>query len=89
MEVYERLDDLDADKALVRAGKILFGLGFSKSMQHNQVKNFSGEEYNEVLYSKSRPRETRIDVSVSVIRRMAYEDCIGSGAVPTPISAAA
>lgn len=43
MEVYERLDDLDADKALVRAGKILFGLGFSKQMQHTQVKNFSGK----------------------------------------------
>ena len=42
MEIYERLDDLDADKALVRAGKILFGLGFSKQMQHTAVKNFSG-----------------------------------------------
>ena len=42
MEIYERLDDLDADKALVRAGKILYGLGFSKQMQHTAVKNFSG-----------------------------------------------
>ncbi|KAF6029887.1 ABCF2 [Bugula neritina] len=42
MEIYERLDELEADKALVRAGKILFGLGFSKQMQHTAVKNFSG-----------------------------------------------
>lgn len=42
MEVYERLDELDADKALVRAGKILFGLGFNKKMQHTEVKHFSG-----------------------------------------------
>lgn len=43
MEIYERLDELDADRALVRAGKILFGLGFTKLMQRTQVKNFSGK----------------------------------------------
>lgn len=43
MDIYERLDELDADKALVRAGKILFGLGFTKLMQNTAVKNFSGE----------------------------------------------
>ncbi|CAD5112902.1 DgyrCDS2109 [Dimorphilus gyrociliatus] len=41
-DVYERLDDLDADKALQKAGRILHGLGFSKQMQDTKVEDFSG-----------------------------------------------
>jgi len=48
MELYERLDELDADLALVRAGQILDGLGFSKSMQHTAVKHFSGMSIRKV-----------------------------------------
>jgi ATP-binding cassette subfamily F protein 2 len=33
---------MDADRAAVRAGYILHGLGFTKEMQDNKVKNFSG-----------------------------------------------
>ncbi|OWF43138.1 ATP-binding cassette sub-family F member 2-like [Mizuhopecten yessoensis] len=42
MDVYDRLEDMDADKAEARAGYLLFGLGFTKEMQHTKVKNFSG-----------------------------------------------
>lgn len=42
MDVYERLDDMDADKAEAKAAYILHGLGFTKEMQHRSVKDFSG-----------------------------------------------
>ncbi|RXN17349.1 ATP-binding cassette sub-family F member 2 [Labeo rohita] len=42
MEIYERLEELDADKAEVRASRILFGLGFSPTMQRKKLKDFSG-----------------------------------------------
>lgn len=42
MEIYERLEELDADKAEVRASRILFGLGFTPTMQHKKLKDFSG-----------------------------------------------
>ena len=42
MDVYERLDDMDADKAQAKAAYILHGLGFTKEMQHKAVKDFSG-----------------------------------------------
>nr|CCC94549.1 putative ABC transporter [Trypanosoma congolense IL3000] len=41
-EIYKRLDELDADTALARAGKILFGLGFTPEMQMRPTKSFSG-----------------------------------------------
>ncbi|EPY37291.1 ATP-binding protein cassette, sub-family F, member 2 [Strigomonas culicis] len=41
-EIYKRLDELEADTAEARAGKILFGLGFSKDMQRRPTKSFSG-----------------------------------------------
>jgi len=40
--VYERLDDLDADTAEMRARSILSGLGFSHDMQEKVTKDFSG-----------------------------------------------
>ncbi|BFZ01586.1 hypothetical protein BsWGS_04625 [Bradybaena similaris] len=42
MDVYQRLDDLDATKAEAKAGYILHGLGFTRAMQHTKVKDFSG-----------------------------------------------
>lgn len=42
MDIYERLDDMDADKAEARAGFILHGLGFTKDMQNTASKHFSG-----------------------------------------------
>ncbi|XP_005166462.1 ATP-binding cassette, sub-family F, member 2b isoform X4 [Danio rerio] len=42
MEIYERLEELDADKAEVRASRILFGLGFTPAMQRKKLKDFSG-----------------------------------------------
>lgn len=42
MDIYERLDDMDAGKAEAKAGYILHGLGFTKEMQHRAVKHFSG-----------------------------------------------
>merc|ERR1719244_584947 len=42
MELYERLEELDADKASVRAARILHGLGFTSAMQRKQLKDFSG-----------------------------------------------
>lgn len=42
MELYERLEELDADKAEMRASRILNGLGFTSAMQQKQLKDFSG-----------------------------------------------
>lgn len=42
MELYERLEELDADKAEMRASRILNGLGFSAAMQQKKMKDFSG-----------------------------------------------
>lgn len=41
-DIYKRLDELDADTAEARAGKILFGLGFTKEMQRRPTSSFSG-----------------------------------------------
>lgn len=42
IDIYERLDDMGADKARAKAGYILFGLGFDKQMQQKLCKDFSG-----------------------------------------------
>nr|XP_060485318.1 ATP-binding cassette sub-family F member 2 [Panthera onca] len=42
MELYERLEELDADKAEMRASRILHGLGFTPAMQREKLKDFSG-----------------------------------------------
>ncbi|KAJ4925192.1 hypothetical protein JOQ06_017928 [Pogonophryne albipinna] len=42
MELYERLEELDAAKAEVRASRILHGLGFTAAMQQQKMKDFSG-----------------------------------------------
>jgi len=42
MEIYDRLEELDADTAEKRASNILGGLGFTQAMQYTAVKNFSG-----------------------------------------------
>lgn len=39
---YERLDELDSAAAEAKAAKLLYGLGFSKEMQHKKCKDFSG-----------------------------------------------
>lgn len=41
-DIYERLDDLSADKAEMKAGRILHGLGFTAAMQKKKCKDFSG-----------------------------------------------
>ncbi|EDO37542.1 predicted protein [Nematostella vectensis] len=41
-EVFERLEELDAAHAEVRAAEILHGLGFTGAMQQTQTKDFSG-----------------------------------------------
>ncbi|EDV26236.1 ATP-binding cassette sub-family F member 2 [Trichoplax sp. H2] len=41
-EIYERLDELDADKAEVRASRILHGLGFTSDMMKTKTEDFSG-----------------------------------------------
>ena len=40
--IYERLDELDAATAEVRASTILHGLGFTKKMQNMKTREFSG-----------------------------------------------
>jgi len=44
MDVYERLDDISADTAEARAANILHGLGFTKAMQNQKTKDFSGNK---------------------------------------------
>jgi len=41
-EIYERLDELSADKAEMRAARILHGLGFTAHMQNKKCRDFSG-----------------------------------------------
>lgn len=41
-DIYERLDELGAETAEMRAASILSGLGFSKEMQQKKTKDFSG-----------------------------------------------
>jgi ATP-binding cassette subfamily F protein 2 len=41
-DIYERLDELDADTAKVRAAGILTGLGFTPAMQDKKTRDFSG-----------------------------------------------
>ncbi|KAL0628401.1 ATP-binding cassette sub-family F member 2 [Plecturocebus cupreus] len=43
VELYECLEELDADKAEMRASRILHGLGFTPAMQHKKLKDFSGD----------------------------------------------
>lgn len=42
MDIYERLDDMNADTAEARAANILHGLGFTPKMQRTPTKDFSG-----------------------------------------------
>ncbi|KZS20844.1 ATP-binding cassette sub-family F member 2 [Daphnia magna] len=42
MDIYERLDEMSADTAEMRAASILNGLGFTKEMQQKKAKDFSG-----------------------------------------------
>uniref|UniRef100_A0A6G1SCD5 ATP-binding cassette sub-family F member 2 n=1 Tax=Aceria tosichella TaxID=561515 RepID=A0A6G1SCD5_9ACAR len=42
IDIYERLDDMGADRAKAKAGFILKGLGFDKNMQLKKCKDFSG-----------------------------------------------
>jgi len=42
MDLYERLEHLDAANAEKKAGYLLHGLGFTRTMQHTKVKDFSG-----------------------------------------------
>ncbi|XP_074596859.1 ATP-binding cassette sub-family F member 2 isoform X2 [Brevipalpus obovatus] len=42
MDIYERLDEMGADKAQMKAAYILHGLGFDKEMQNKMCKDFSG-----------------------------------------------
>ena len=42
MYLYERLEELDVDKAVAQAARILHGLGFTAAMQRTKTKDFSG-----------------------------------------------
>ncbi|GFS61412.1 ATP-binding cassette sub-family F member 2 [Trichonephila inaurata madagascariensis] len=42
MDIYERLDEIGAEKAQAKAAYILHGLGFSSEMQQKMCKDFSG-----------------------------------------------
>jgi ATP-binding cassette subfamily F protein 2 len=42
MDIYERLDEIGADKAQAKAAYILHGLGFTKEMQAKACRDFSG-----------------------------------------------
>lgn len=42
MYIYERLEELDVDKAVTQAARILHGLGFTSTMQRTKTKDFSG-----------------------------------------------
>jgi len=41
-DIYDRLENLDANKAKTRCCELLFGLGFNKTMMQRKCKDFSG-----------------------------------------------
>lgn len=69
IDIYERLDDMSADLAEVKAARILHGLGFDKNMQQKQAKDFSGEKKN-ILSIKNIFTERERETSVIVSREM-------------------
>ncbi len=54
MDVYERLDDMNADTAEARAAYILHGLGFTPAMQTKKTRDFSGEFYSDIKNLETR-----------------------------------
>ncbi|KAL3102267.1 hypothetical protein niasHS_003676 [Heterodera schachtii] len=42
LDIYDRLDEMDVDKAEVKAAEILHGLGFTRQMMLKRCKDFSG-----------------------------------------------
>lgn len=42
LDIYDRLEEMDADRAEVKAAEILHGLGFSRQMMLKKCKDFSG-----------------------------------------------
>jgi len=50
LDIYERLDEMDADKAEVKAAALLHGLGFSRTMMLKKCKDFSGLGECELLW---------------------------------------
>jgi ATP-binding cassette subfamily F protein 2 len=42
LDIYERLDEIDADRAEAKAAEILHGLGFTSQMMMKKCKDFSG-----------------------------------------------
>lgn len=42
MDIYDRLEEMDADKAQVKAAELLHGLGFTKQMMLKKCRDFSG-----------------------------------------------
>lgn len=51
LDVYDRLEELDADKAEMRAAHILNGLGFTAEMQYKKVAVFFSSPYNFTCFS--------------------------------------
>lgn len=43
MDIYDRLEEMDADKAQVKAAELLHGLGFTKQMMLKKCRDFSGK----------------------------------------------
>lgn len=41
-EIYKEMENIEVDKAIATASRILSGLGFTKEMQRNATKTFSG-----------------------------------------------
>uniref|UniRef100_A0A915PTC8 ABC transporter domain-containing protein n=1 Tax=Setaria digitata TaxID=48799 RepID=A0A915PTC8_9BILA len=42
LDIYDRLDEMDADRAEAKAAEILYGLGFTRQMMLKKCKDFSG-----------------------------------------------
>lgn len=41
-DIYDRLDELESDKAEANAAELLYGLGFTTEMQNSTTSSFSG-----------------------------------------------
>ena len=67
MDVYERLDDINADTAEARAAYILHGLGFTPEMQQKKTKDFSGKLIFIFLHNTCNPATCKSNVSMGKV----------------------
>lgn len=83
LELYERLEELDADKAEMRASRILHGLGFTPAMQRKKLKDFSGGWRMRVALARCVSPTSALRGTLSLLRVECClpQNCLEQGSV--------